>query len=88
MTSTFFSAFCPIPLVRPGRTGCDKKPLSVALTADAEENSPYEIMSSLSRRACYKCGELGHHAEACSSPHRLCYNCKQNPPLVSCRASH
>ncbi|KAA8633946.1 hypothetical protein SMACR_07647 [Sordaria macrospora] len=31
-------------------------------------------MSSLSRRACYKCGELGHHAEACSSPHRLCYN--------------
>ncbi|KAK0615212.1 hypothetical protein B0T17DRAFT_380812 [Bombardia bombarda] len=34
-------------------------------------------MSSLSRRACYKCGELGHHAEACSSPHRLCYNCKQ-----------
>ncbi|KAK3347216.1 hypothetical protein B0T25DRAFT_297211 [Lasiosphaeria hispida] len=32
-------------------------------------------MSSLSRRACYKCGELGHHAEACSSPHRLCYNC-------------
>lgn len=34
-------------------------------------------MSSLSRRACYKCGDLGHHAEACSSPHRLCYNCKQ-----------
>ncbi|KAK3375604.1 hypothetical protein B0T24DRAFT_204147 [Lasiosphaeria ovina] len=42
-----------------------------------EEYNPYEIMSSLSRRACYKCGELGHHAEACSSPHRLCYNCKQ-----------
>lgn len=33
-------------------------------------------MASLSRRACYKCGELGHHAENCSSPDRLCYNCK------------
>lgn len=32
-------------------------------------------MSAVSRRACYKCGELGHHADACASPHRLCYNC-------------
>lgn len=34
-------------------------------------------MSSLSRRACYKCGNVGHYAEACSSAERLCYNCKQ-----------
>lgn len=32
-------------------------------------------MSSLSRRACYKCGNVGHYAEVCSSAERLCYNC-------------
>ncbi|KAL4961221.1 putative zinc knuckle nucleic acid binding protein, partial [Aspergillus stella-maris] len=31
----------------------------------------------LSRRACYKCGNIGHYAEVCSSSERLCYNCKQ-----------
>ncbi|CAG9951727.1 unnamed protein product [Clonostachys rosea f. rosea IK726] len=31
-------------------------------------------MSSLSRRACYKCGNVGHYAEVCSSAERLCYN--------------
>ncbi|RMZ75205.1 hypothetical protein DV738_g5600, partial [Chaetothyriales sp. CBS 135597] len=34
-------------------------------------------MSSLSRRACYKCGNVGHYAEVCTSAERLCYNCKQ-----------
>ncbi|RYP35408.1 hypothetical protein DL767_003815 [Monosporascus sp. MG133] len=34
-------------------------------------------MASLSRRACYKCGNVGHYAEVCSSAERLCYNCKQ-----------
>jgi hypothetical protein len=34
-------------------------------------------MSSLSRRACYKCGELGHSAEVCDSSKRRCYNCKE-----------
>jgi len=34
-------------------------------------------MSSLSRRACYKCGNVGHYAEVCTSSERLCYNCKQ-----------
>ncbi|TGO17312.1 hypothetical protein BTUL_0019g01030 [Botrytis tulipae] len=34
-------------------------------------------MSSLSRRACYKCGNVGHYAEVCASAERLCYNCKQ-----------
>ncbi|KAK9237753.1 zinc knuckle protein [Lipomyces kononenkoae] len=48
-------------------------------------------MSSLSRRACYKyvlmstigyrrastAHKHGHFAEVCSSPERLCYNCKQ-----------
>ncbi|PHH59507.1 hypothetical protein CDD81_3147 [Ophiocordyceps australis] len=33
--------------------------------------------SSLSRRACYKCGNVGHYAEVCASTERLCYNCKQ-----------
>ncbi|KAH8720139.1 Zinc finger protein GIS2 [Beauveria bassiana] len=37
----------------------------------------YIVMSSLSRRACYKCGNVGHYAEVCSSSERLCYNCKQ-----------
>ncbi|OLL24143.1 Zinc finger protein GIS2 [Neolecta irregularis DAH-3] len=31
---------------------------------------------SLQGKACYKCGNLGHFAEACESPERLCYNCK------------
>ena len=35
-------------------------------------------MSSLSRRACYKCGNVGHYAEVCSSAERLCYNCKSS----------
>lgn len=34
-------------------------------------------MSTLTRRACYKCGNVGHYAEVCSSSERLCYNCKQ-----------
>ncbi|KAI7051718.1 hypothetical protein KC352_g45638 [Hortaea werneckii] len=34
-------------------------------------------MSSLARRACYKCGNVGHYAEVCTSTERLCYNCKQ-----------
>ncbi|KAJ5180820.1 Zinc knuckle protein, partial [Penicillium capsulatum] len=35
------------------------------------------VRTMLSRRACYKCGNLGHYAEVCSSTERLCYNCKQ-----------
>lgn len=40
-------------------------------------------MSSLSRRACYKCGNVGHYAEVCSSAERLCYNCEREQPLLS-----
>lgn len=40
-------------------------------------------MSSLSRRACYKCGNVGHYAEVCSSSERLCYNCKQPGESIS-----
>ncbi|KAG4306168.1 hypothetical protein PORY_000156 [Pneumocystis oryctolagi] len=29
------------------------------------------------RRACYKCGDLGHFADSCTKTDRLCYNCKQ-----------
>ena len=48
----------------------------------ADTTAPQSIeggskMSSLSRRACYKCGNVGHYAEVCSSSERLCYNCKQ-----------
>ena len=34
-------------------------------------------MSRMSRRGCYKCGNLGHNAEKCTSATRLCYNCRQ-----------
>jgi len=34
-------------------------------------------MSYSSRKGCFKCGNLGHIAEACSSDQRLCYNCRQ-----------
>ncbi|KAM6495920.1 hypothetical protein JOM56_008626 [Amanita muscaria] len=30
-----------------------------------------------SRKGCFKCGNLGHIAEACPSTERLCYNCRQ-----------
>ncbi|KZV87346.1 hypothetical protein EXIGLDRAFT_203927 [Exidia glandulosa HHB12029] len=32
---------------------------------------------AFSRKGCYKCGNLGHIAENCSSEQRLCYNCRQ-----------
>jgi cellular nucleic acid-binding protein len=41
-----------------------------------EQTHHLVAMSSLSRRACYKCGNVGHYAEVCSSAERLCYNCK------------
>lgn len=48
--------------------------------------SSHELnMSSLSRRACYKCGNVGHYAEVCSSSERLCYNCKE--PGKRCAAA-
>src|ERR1700743_3682869 len=43
---------------------------------DSQDRTSFS-MSSLSRRACYKCGNVGHYAEVCTSSERLCYNCKQ-----------
>ena len=57
-----------------------------------EEQKQQSKMSSLSRRACYKCGNVGHYAEVCSSSERLCYNCKQpgmlNQLATFCGTAH
>jgi len=29
------------------------------------------------RKGCFKCGNLGHHADSCTATERLCYNCRQ-----------
>src|SRR4051794_19486910 len=65
-----FPVTCRIPLRAPNITLAPPK--NLRLTRSLRSN-----MSSLSRRSCYKCGNLGHYAEVCSSSERLCYNCKQ-----------
>jgi len=37
--------------------------------------------SEMSRRGCFKCGNVGHVADNCPSETRLCYNCRQVRPL-------
>jgi len=32
---------------------------------------------NISRKGCFKCGNLGHIAENCTSQERLCYNCRK-----------
>jgi cellular nucleic acid-binding protein len=49
------------------------------LTPGIETPGGTSNMSSLSRRACFKCGNIGHYAEVCSSSERLCYNCPYTP---------
>lgn len=34
-------------------------------------------ISSVFKKTCYKCGNLGHHADNCEHKQKLCYNCKQ-----------
>lgn len=41
---------------------------------------------SLSRRACYKCGNVGHYAEVCSSSERLCYNCESGSRYAAAKS--
>jgi len=36
-----------------------------------------DMAYQFSRKGCFKCGNLGHIAENCSSEQRLCYNCRQ-----------
>ncbi|KAH9046767.1 hypothetical protein EDB84DRAFT_1586754 [Lactarius hengduanensis] len=32
---------------------------------------------NVSKKGCFKCGNLGHIAENCTSQDRLCYNCRK-----------
>ncbi|KAK4205502.1 putative DNA-binding protein [Triangularia verruculosa] len=41
-------------------------------------------MSSAHKRACYKCGELGHQADGCPAPARLCYNYRTDHESNEC----
>lgn len=79
-----------------------RSPIDILTWAKQAFKRKSSNMSSLSRRACYKCGVVGHYAgdfshpcigtisfhtnrvlEVCSSPERLCYNCKtSNCPLL------
>lgn len=36
-----------------------------------------DMAFQFSRKGCFKCGNLGHIAENCTSDQRLCYNCRQ-----------
>ena len=56
-------------------------------TEEVQGGGEQNRMSSLSRRACYKCGNVGHYAEVCSSSERLCYNCKQPGKSLVCGIS-
>ncbi|KAJ7904487.1 hypothetical protein B0H14DRAFT_607687 [Mycena olivaceomarginata] len=40
------------------------------------ENLDLRMAYQFSRKGCFKCGNLGHIAESCSSDQRLCYNCR------------
>ena len=71
--TTFFEA-AEIVTARRRRKTFSMADLDGQQTVAVEEGGK---MSSLSRRACYKCGNVGHYAEVCSSSERLCYNCKQ-----------
>lgn len=76
----FLSIIRPSPLnLGPRRTNQpQKRCLTYAHNSQREEiQASKDNMSSLSRRACYKCGNVGHYAEVCTSSERLCYNCKQ-----------
>lgn len=65
---------CPQPL-HPNRH--DRSMRSRRTQANTECIEITANMSSIARRACYKCGNVGHYAEVCTSSERLCYNCKQ-----------
>lgn len=48
------------------------------LSNDVSRNPQHlETVSTIFKKTCYLCGNLGHYADTCDFKERLCYNCKE-----------
>ncbi|GLB33772.1 putative zinc knuckle protein [Lyophyllum shimeji] len=71
---------CLYWLPQPSRQNLNRgEDLSVAFLEEGEASTAVVLRMAyqFSRKGCFKCGNLGHIAENCSSDQRLCYNCRQ-----------